>query len=82
MNGESIESDSGERSRQFVIGDLHGQLGALETMLDIISPTEQDQVIFLGDFIDRGQRSNEVIQRILELGKRTKVIALRGNHMK
>ena len=40
----------------------------------------QSKLIFLGDYIDRGEDSKEVINVILQLKKKYKVIALRGNH--
>lgn len=67
----------------YAIGDIHGQLGMLETALTLI---EQDggpdaRIVFLGDYVDRGPDSRAVIERIrtgVEAGRDW--IALLGNH--
>ena len=69
-------------SRELVIGDVHGCIRALKTLLDLAQPTADDTVIFLGDYVDRGPDSCGVIETILELGGHCTVIALGGNHEK
>ncbi|MBS1122500.1 MAG: uncharacterized protein H6Q90_4728 [Deltaproteobacteria bacterium] len=69
--------------RTFAIGDIHGDLGALQTLfarLPVLTP--DDKLVFLGDFLDRGPESAGVIQfvRDLEATGPAEVIALRGNH--
>jgi len=66
--------------RRFVIGDIHGCSKALRTILETIAPTPEDQLIFLGDYIDRGPDSRGVIDLMLSAAKSTRTIALRGNH--
>lgn len=66
--------------RRYVIGDIHGCAKALRTVIETIEPTHDDEIIFLGDYIDRGPNSRDVIQQILDLKNHCKVIALRGNH--
>ena len=53
--------------RRYVIGDIHGCAKALRTLIETIQPNEEDEVIFLGDYIDRGPNSRDVVQQILEL---------------
>jgi serine/threonine protein phosphatase 1 len=36
--------------------------------------------IFLGDYVDRGPSSMQVIDRLIELGTRHRVVCLKGNH--
>lgn len=70
-------------NRTFVIGDIHGDLAALEILMGRLPPfTADDTVVFLGDYIDRGPASKEVVDFIRTLPKRipAKVVALRGNH--
>jgi serine/threonine protein phosphatase 1 len=62
------------------IGDIHGCHTALESLLDELSPHPSDQLVFVGDYIDRGPASKEVIDRLLELRERYDCIFLRGNH--
>ncbi|MEQ1503332.1 MAG: metallophosphoesterase family protein [Myxococcota bacterium] len=70
--------------RTFTIGDIHGDLGQLVDLLKRIGPIgRKDKVVFLGDYLDRGPRSREVIEFVrTTLPKTTgaKVVALRGNH--
>ena len=69
--------------RTFAIGDIHGDMEQLTKILDCLPPFEKgDTVVFVGDYIDRGPSSAEVIDFIRNLEGRTnvKVVALRGNH--
>ncbi len=65
----------------FVIGDIHGCYSHLSNLLKKITIMENDTLLFLGDYIDRGPDSYEVVESILRLGsKLAKVICLKGNH--
>jgi serine/threonine protein phosphatase 1 len=66
--------------RRFVIGDIHGCSKALRTLLESIAPTGDDQLIFLGDYIDRGPDSRGVVDLMIAISRDTRVIPLRGNH--
>ncbi|MBM4376057.1 MAG: serine/threonine protein phosphatase [Deltaproteobacteria bacterium] len=69
--------------RTFVTGDIHGDLDALLTVLGQLPPLDSgDTLVFLGDYLDRGPRSAQVIEHIRSLARRipAKVVALRGNH--
>jgi calcineurin-like phosphoesterase family protein len=66
--------------RTLAIGDIHGCLRALDAILDMVQPQPDDLVILLGDYVDRGPDSRGVIDRILELQTRCRLITLRGNH--
>ncbi len=65
----------------FAIGDVHGQITLLNELLQKIPAAPEDRFLFLGDYIDRGEDSNAVIERLLALkGERPDTIFLRGNH--
>lgn len=66
--------------RRFVIGDIHGCSKALRTLIELIDPQPEDELVFLGDYVDRGPDSRGVIDQIIELQERCRVVALRGNH--
>jgi serine/threonine protein phosphatase 1 len=66
--------------RRFVIGDIHGCAKALRTVIETIQPTKNDELVFLGDYVDRGPNSRDVVQQILDLREHCQVIPLRGNH--
>jgi serine/threonine protein phosphatase 1 len=69
-------------NRIFIIGDIHGCLDMLKRMLDKIQwEPNKDRLIFLGDYIDRGEDSKGVVGYILELEKMSSHIeCLIGNH--
>ena len=66
--------------RTIAFGDIHGCLAAFETLLDVVSPAADDVLILLGDYIDRGPDSCQVIQRILDLDPQCRLVPLLGNH--
>lgn len=70
-------------SRSFIFGDIHGELASLERVLEQLPPlTSRDTLVFLGDYVDRGPSSAQVVARVMALPERTpaRVVALRGNH--
>jgi serine/threonine protein phosphatase 1 len=64
-----------------IVGDIHGDVQrlrrALRTLIGAI-----DEFIFVGDYIDRGPQSREVIDELITLKRQTpgNVTVLRGNH--
>jgi len=67
--------------RRFVIGDIHGCIRTLEALLRSLSPTQEDELFFLGDYIDRGPESKAVIDLLLHLRYEGYALTcLRGNH--
>ena len=66
--------------RTIAIGDIHGCSEALHVLLDVINPQMDDQVITLGDCVDRGTNTRSVIEELMELGKRCNFVQIGGNH--
>jgi serine/threonine protein phosphatase 1 len=69
--------------RTFAIGDIHGDLRALLKLLATFPELDaSDTLVFVGDYLDRGPQSADVIDYVRNLHKRVpaKVVALRGNH--
>jgi len=66
--------------RYIAITDIHGELDKLNSLLSKINPKEDDIFVFMGDYIDRGAKSKEVIDRVIEQGKTNKCIYLIGSH--
>jgi serine/threonine protein phosphatase 1 len=60
------------------IGDIHGEIALLESLLTAILRHDPDRITFLGDYIDRGPHSREVVDRIMALD--VPVACLMGNH--
>lgn len=67
-------------NRLIAIGDIHGEIEKLNSLLDKLNLQTGDKVIFLGDYIDRGLNSKQVIERILDLSKKIECVFLKGNH--
>ncbi len=66
--------------RTMAIGDVHGCLTALDTLLGTLQVQSEDRLVFLGDYVDRGPDSRGVVHRLIELKERCHLVALMGNH--
>ncbi|MCA9072361.1 MAG: serine/threonine protein phosphatase, partial [Planctomycetaceae bacterium] len=66
--------------RIFAIGDVHGCHQALLGVLDSIAVSPTDTLVFLGDVIDRGPASKQVVDEILRLQNVCQVKSIMGNH--
>jgi serine/threonine protein phosphatase 1 len=68
--------------RIFAFGDIHGCFNKLCTLIDMVDiNSKQDIVIFIGDYIDRGKESYEVVEYLISLKSLYKnIIFLKGNH--
>ncbi|MEM1368599.1 MAG: metallophosphoesterase family protein [Cyanobacteria bacterium P01_H01_bin.15] len=62
--------------RQIIIGDVHGHYDALMSLVEKIDPRGNDQLYFLGDLIDRGPQSADVVRFVME----NQYPCLLGNH--
>ena len=65
-----------ESNRRIIIGDVHGHFDGLINLLEVIAPDFNDQVYFLGDLIDRGPQSAQVVDFVQE----SPYQCLLGNH--
>jgi serine/threonine protein phosphatase 1 len=66
--------------RLLAFGDIHGCLTALDTLLGMVRPRDDDSLVLLGDYVDRGPDSRGVLERLLELRSAHRLVALCGNH--
>ncbi|MDR0767864.1 MAG: metallophosphoesterase [Methanosarcinales archaeon] len=68
--------------KTLIATDIHGDFAALEFILEFAEMKNVDSYIFLGDYIDKGQRSVDVLNTLFELKCKlpTNTILLRGNH--
>lgn len=67
-------------TKYYVIGDIHGRMGKLNSVLGQIKEGEDGKIVFLGDYVDRGKQSRKVLTKVFELVEADKAIALLGNH--
>jgi len=72
-----------------IIGDIHGFVAPLKALLAKLGYTINSQgyyshpnrkVIFLGDFIDRGDTQKEVLEIVMQMVKYKSALAIMGNH--
>jgi serine/threonine protein phosphatase 1 len=66
--------------RELAVGDIHGCFTALETLAAFVPFTDDDLVITLGDYVNRGPDSRDVIEWLIDRERRGCLVALRGNH--
>jgi serine/threonine protein phosphatase 1 len=66
--------------RTLVIGDIHGALKALKEILEKAKVEPEDQLIFLGDYVDGWTDSANTIDFLMNLNERQNCIMLKGNH--
>lgn len=66
----------------YAIGDIHGCIDKLTDLMSKINvDLSRDTLVFLGDYIDRGRFSYEVVSYLIQLKKRAEnVVFLKGNH--
>lgn len=66
--------------RTIAIGDIHGCAAALQAVLEAIDPQAEDCLVALGDYVDRGPDSRGVIELLMSISERTRLVPLLGNH--
>ncbi|MBW2264660.1 MAG: serine/threonine protein phosphatase [Deltaproteobacteria bacterium] len=68
--------------RVFAVGDIHGCLDKLVLLMGKIDiDFKKDTLVFIGDYIDRGPKSKEVVDYLMDLARgKDSVIFLKGNH--
>ena len=68
--------------RIFAVGDIHGCLDKLISLMGVIDiDPKKDRLLFIGDYIDRGTQSKDVVDYLIDLARRqSRVIFLKGNH--
>ncbi|MBL8891339.1 MAG: serine/threonine protein phosphatase [Planctomycetaceae bacterium] len=66
--------------RCLAVGDIHGCFDALQLLFQYAKIEDRDQVVFLGDYVDRGPDSARVIQFLIERLSVGNTVCLRGNH--
>jgi diadenosine tetraphosphatase ApaH/serine/threonine PP2A family protein phosphatase len=72
--------------RVYAVGDIHGRADLLEVLLERIdadlakNPVPRSIQIFLGDYIDRGPASRQVLDKLVARKLAHQTVFLRGNH--
>lgn len=63
-----------------VVGDIHGCVLTLKALLTSLEPYSKRTFIFVGDYIDRGPSSAQVVSELISFASTHTCIFLRGNH--
>lgn len=66
--------------RKLIIGDIHGGLKALHQVMERASVTNDDTLVFLGDYVDGWSESFGVMDFVLGLAEQQPCIFIKGNH--
>lgn len=80
------KSADDDARRVYAIGDVHGRLDLLSRMMELIradvasGPPRPSRIVLLGDFVDRGPESAELIGALMRLRREPNFIVLKGNH--
>ena len=73
-------------SKYLILSDIHGNVSAFDAVMNDCAGEGFEGVILLGDLIDYGMRSNEIVQKLIELeenGWKNKItVNIWGNHEK
>lgn len=66
----------------FIIGDVHGMTIELKELMSKLSPKSGDQVVFVGDLVDKGEDSAGTVRFVRELSEAAPfdIIVVEGNH--
>ncbi len=62
------------------ISDIHGEYEKLCRVLEKIAPKKDDTIVFMGDYIDRGKKSREVVDKIIDMKNACNCVYLTGSH--
>ncbi len=68
---------------KYAIGDVHGKLELLKSLLtkiDLHAQGREYELVFLGDLVDRGEDSKGVVQLVIDLCAAGRAVAVKGNH--
>lgn len=69
-----------KKKRTLVFGDIHGGLKGLKQLFERAEITFEDQLIFLGDYVDGWSELAETIQFLIELSQQQECLFIKGNH--
>lgn len=68
------------KQNTYVFTDLHGCCSKFKTLVSKLDLKEEDTLIFLGDYVDRGAEVKDTIQTLIDLSNKYRCIFLEGNH--
>lgn len=66
--------------KTFIIGDIHANYQSLTSLLSFLKPAADDQLIFLGDYLDKNPHPKETLVLLQSLQERFHCVFLTGDH--
>ena len=66
--------------RHLAVGDIHGCVRALRLLESFVPFRPRDCLVTLGDYVNRGPATSEVLDWLIDYGSRANLVAIRGNH--
>jgi serine/threonine protein phosphatase 1 len=66
--------------RLIAIGDIHGSITRLNALIRKLELSKSDKLVFLGDYVDRGEDPKAVVEALIKLCDEFDVTPLKGNH--
>lgn len=69
-----------DQKRIISVGDIHGCSTALDALITAIDPKPGDTIVTMGDYVDRGLDSKGVLDRLIKLESRCRLVPILGNH--
>ena len=66
--------------RNIIVGDVHGMFDELIDLLNAVNPETDDRVVFVGDLVDKGPDSPEVVTFLRSFAEDHDVVLVEGNH--
>jgi bis(5'-nucleosyl)-tetraphosphatase (symmetrical) len=67
-------------TRSIIIGDIHGCIDELRDMMKKLKIEKGDNIVFLGDLVDRGPGSLDVLRLVIDIQRKFGAHVLMGNH--
>jgi serine/threonine protein phosphatase 1 len=69
--------DSTSWDNIYVVGDVHGCADELNELLELLSPTDDELLVFVGDLVNKGPDSETVVETVREMEN---AVSVRGNN--
>lgn len=66
--------------RLIAVGDIHGCSTALKALIEYVDLTTDDVLVTLGDYVDRGPDTPGVLDTLIELRRKCRLVPILGNH--
>lgn len=75
-----IKIDTGKNYRLIVISDIHAHADVFENLLKKIDINEDDYLVILGDFINKGPQNLKTLRAVMAIADRPRTYIMKGNH--